>query len=67
MWWSAFYFCGFIEFLLMCHLRIEGCKTRIRISSSWRSIGESHVVRSWPSMKSKCEKSVSRFCVIETQ
>jgi hypothetical protein len=39
----------------------------IRISSSWRLIGESHVVRSWPLMKSNGEKSVSRFCVIETQ
>jgi hypothetical protein len=28
----------------------------IRISSSWRSIGESHVEGSWPLMKSNDEK-----------
>ena len=27
MWWSVFYFCGFVEFLLMCRLRIGGCTT----------------------------------------
>jgi hypothetical protein len=42
-------------------------KKRIRISSSWRSIGESHVVGSWPLMKSNGKKSVSRFCVIDAQ
>jgi hypothetical protein len=34
---------------------------RIRISFSWRSIGESHVEGSWPLMKSNGEKSASRF------
>jgi hypothetical protein len=36
-------------------------KNWIRISSSWKSIGESHVEGSWPLMKSNDEKSVSRF------
>jgi hypothetical protein len=35
--------------------------TQIRISSSWKSIGESHVEGSWPLMKSNDEKSVNRF------
>jgi hypothetical protein len=48
-------------------LTLLGWPDRIRISSGWRSIGESHVMGSWPLMKSNGEKSVSRFCVIEAQ